>query len=455
MGRPFTRQQGAMLMLTALLLAVALAAMFALQLAIPAGEAARRRATEEALAQAREALLAYAADRPIDTIVGPGYLPCPDLDDDGWAESTCGSLDGASGQPERLGRLPWKTLGLADLRDGDGERLWYAVSTRYKGLLNCAASVACVDMSPSVALGTITVRDPTGVRLHDGTIGEAYRAREGGAVAVVIAPGAPLGAQARVCAPGDCDLLGRCIADPPWRAATCNPANYLDRAAEPRFDFESNADFIDRSDAAGRAGNANGFVQGPVVLADGRLAVNDRVMAIGHADVMPRVMRRVALEVASCLRAQREASAAYPPPVALCAQAGSETWEADPTAHFGRVADLAWPPGCNLAPSAPHSWWRAWRAHVFYAIRAGGIDVVDASGRLIVRSRDAAVLVAGPPVIRDGILQHREGAAFADARQWLEEANATLDGGGCAAAPSRISLAASQRDFNDVAVTLP
>jgi hypothetical protein len=33
------------------------------------------------------------------------------------------------GQAERLGRLPWKTLGLPDLRDGDGERLWYAVSS--------------------------------------------------------------------------------------------------------------------------------------------------------------------------------------------------------------------------------------------------------------------------------------------------------------------------------------
>jgi type II secretory pathway pseudopilin PulG len=159
MHKAFIRQQGTVLLLAALLLIVAMGCVLALQLALPASEAARRRATERALGEAREALLAYAADRPIDPIVGPGYLPCPDTDDDGWAEPTCGSLSGDSGQEQRLGRLPWKTLGLADLREAAGERLWYAVSTKYKGLLNCAASAGCVDMSPDAALGTITVRE--------------------------------------------------------------------------------------------------------------------------------------------------------------------------------------------------------------------------------------------------------------------------------------------------------
>jgi hypothetical protein len=64
--------------------------------------------------------------------------------------------------------------------------------------------------------------------------------------------------------------------------------------------------------------------------------------------------------------------------------------------------------------------------------------------------------VAGPPVVRDGFVQHRDAGAFADARQWLEDTNAALDAGsGCAAAPSRITVAAAQRGFNDVAVVLP
>src|SRR6185436_5506383 len=124
----------------ALFLIVLAAFALAAGLASSGSDGARERATERALAEAREALLAFAADRAIDTVVGAGYLPCPDLDNDGWAEPTCGSLAGDIGQDERIGRLPWKTLGIADVRDGDGERLWYAVSAKYKGLLNCAAS---------------------------------------------------------------------------------------------------------------------------------------------------------------------------------------------------------------------------------------------------------------------------------------------------------------------------
>ena len=155
------RERGAILLLATLALVAVIGFVLALSWASVNPDGARRRATESALAEAREALIAYATARAIDPAVGPGYLPCPDLDNDGWAGATCGSLSGELGQDERLGRLPWKTLGIADLRDGDGERLWYAVSTKYKGLLNCAASAACIDMSPEAALGTITVRDPT------------------------------------------------------------------------------------------------------------------------------------------------------------------------------------------------------------------------------------------------------------------------------------------------------
>src|SRR5690348_14815456 len=175
------RQAGVGLVLVALFLAAVLASLAAVGRGVFAGAAERDRVTERALAQAREALIAYAAERPIDAAVGPGYLPCPDADDDGWAESTCGSLSGHLGQAERLGRLPWKTLGLPDLRDGSGERLWYAVSTRHKGLLNCAASRECRDMSPAAALGTITVRAADGRPVHDGTIADPRRAAAGGA----------------------------------------------------------------------------------------------------------------------------------------------------------------------------------------------------------------------------------------------------------------------------------
>lgn len=417
--------------------------------------ARRDQVSERALAQAREALLAYAADRPINAIVGPGFLPCPDLDDDGWAESTCGSLPGDRGQEDRLGRLPWKTLGLADLRDGHDERLWYAVSTRYKGLLNCAASAACVDLSPATALGTITVRDSSGAVLRDGTLAEAER---GGAVAVVIAPGAPLTRvspsgeareQRRDCGPPDCDARGQCLASPPQRAARCDPANYLDIAPLERSG-EDNADFHDRSDS-GRGGNGNGFIQGPVVDSRGRLAVNDRLAVVAYADVMPRVTRRVGLELAQCLAffaSRPENGGRLPRASPACPGVGTagripdtpfadvspgmlpRWWRAAPREPEAlaelptqaQACRIARPPADNgerrtLAAGNPSdegatagvddlSWWRAWKPFVVYAPAAGAIaavprcaspgdclEVMDAEGRVIAADRRAAIIV--------------------------------------------------------------
>jgi hypothetical protein len=274
--------------------------------------------------------------------------------------------------------------------------------------------------------------------------------------------------QSRACGAGDCDARGRCLTDPPQRAAPCDPANYLDRAAAARFAWEDNADFADRSDAAGVARNGNGFIQGPVVLSDGRVAVNDRVSVLGYRDVMPRMMRRVALEVASCLRSWAASHAAYPAPVPLCAQATSPApWTGVEGARFGRIADASWGEPCPLAIPASHSWWKAWRLHVFYAAQSGALDIVDPEGRAIRRARDAAVIVAGPPLVVDGFVQHRDAPAIADARQWLEGTNALLESGaGCGEHPppfpceaagtcARVTAATASRAFNDVVVALP
>lgn len=357
-----SRQRGTLLIIAALLLAGFIGAVFALQFARAAGSGQRERITERVLAEAREALIAYAVDRPINAVVGPGYLPCPDLDDDGWAESTCGSQSGDSGQAQRLGRLPWKTLGISDLRDGYGERLWYAVSSKYKGLLNCGVSRACLDMSPGTALGTITVRDASGLVLHDGTLADGSRADEGGALAVVLAPGPPLvradgRPQARDCA-ADCDATGRCVTDPPWNAPHCDPRNYLDKAAHDRFGNEDNADFVDRNDSA-RAGNANGFIRGPVMLPGGRLAVNDRLSVVAYRDVMPRLMERVALEVSGCLRfyaSRAENGGRFPWPTPACRQAGG-AWDARRGVYFGRVPDT--PFDAMAAQGRLDRWWRS------------------------------------------------------------------------------------------------
>jgi ubiquitin-activating enzyme E1-like protein len=86
----------------------------------------------QALRQAKAALIAYAASEQWQRYKGqapdqPGGLPCPDL-------TNSGSSFGCSSASQRVGRLPYLTIGSEDLSDTSGERLWYAVSsTFYKG----------------------------------------------------------------------------------------------------------------------------------------------------------------------------------------------------------------------------------------------------------------------------------------------------------------------------------
>ncbi|MGE0356779.1 MAG: hypothetical protein AB7P08_07680 [Burkholderiales bacterium] len=476
---PASRERGALPILLAALLAIATATAFSVALARMAGAPARAKATERSLATAREALVAYASGRPADEIVGPGYLPCPDLDDDGWAEPTCGSMTGETGQWQRLGRLPWKTLGLPDLRDGHGERLWYAVSSKHKGLLNCTVSPACLDMGPESALGTITVRDAAGTVLHDGTTDSPYEPGRGGAAAVVIAPGPPIArwtgahaqpvAQVRSCEGGRCNAAGRCLTEPPTRTPKCDPANYLDRSPGPAYADEDNARFHDRNDAAGRAGNRDGFIHGPVRDHEGATWVNDRLAVVTYDDLMPRVMWRVAQEVAACLgqyaaRGENGGRLPWAAPLCRSRMPDAAIRGADATgALFGRVPDTPflatlkdsgttmlarWVPGCRIADAngetadiAGFTWWSAWKRHVFYSVAranrpaTGKPPPCDSLSCLFLSGESAgpapagyrfAVLVAGPPLIFDAGRQSRTDTADADARHWLEGANADL-----------------------------
>jgi hypothetical protein len=132
--------------------------------------------TMAALALAQQALLAYAY-QPLFTTTPcrmncprPGDLPCPDRNNDGIAEGNCNKTS-------RLGRLPWRTLGLGDIRDGSGERLWYAVSDRYKN----NTRIWPLNMDTP---GSWTARAQNGM-VWDATQGS-------GVVAVIIAPMQPL-----------------------------------------------------------------------------------------------------------------------------------------------------------------------------------------------------------------------------------------------------------------------
>lgn len=127
MGTIPIRQRGAALLLFVLLLVTGIVVYFlprSYQPSIQAGESA----TADALGKARAALLGYAAmHADFDPTRGPGFLPCPDTDNDGMGDAPCNT-----GGKITLGRLPWKQLGIGELRDRAGERLWYAVSSNYR-----------------------------------------------------------------------------------------------------------------------------------------------------------------------------------------------------------------------------------------------------------------------------------------------------------------------------------
>lgn len=143
--------------------------------------------TTRALAMARDALLGFAAnyrngEHPNADF---GYLPCPDLDGDGSAE-TCGTKD----QPS-IGRLPYRTLNLPDLRDGAGECLWYAVAGSFKN--NPKADSLNWD-----SIGQFRLLDRAGHPIM--LAGD----QQGLAAAIVFAAGPPLPQQHRISGQGRC-----------------------------------------------------------------------------------------------------------------------------------------------------------------------------------------------------------------------------------------------------------
>jgi hypothetical protein len=353
-SKPDMHAQGGIALFVSLLLLllVGISAFVSINLG-NAAEAARQRTTDAALAEAKAALLGYVIGRPIDASEPDrrlGEFPCPDLEGEGYAYHL-GCADAAS----RLGRLPWKTLGLPDLRDGDGERLWYAVADRYRvsprPTCNNPEDAGCLN---SDTPGSISLRDANDALVHDAGAVATY----GGAVALIIAPGAALRREDGVTQTRS------------TTAATLAPVNYLDVAFS-----EDNANFGDY-DAN------NGFIAGPIRNAAGDSIVNDRIAVITHAEVMPLIEKRVAQEVSICLDLYAQASPnRYPWAADVVQSAISRNYADQANALTGRVPDTlgssnassggamsaSWPgPPCQLGTT--HEWWRQWKLRVFYTV---------------------------------------------------------------------------------------
>lgn len=349
------RQRGAALMVMLVIMVMGIAAILASSLSSTTLQIERGNITADALAQAKEALIGYATSVALTPSGNkrPGDLPCPDSNNDGVAESSCGNAPGSTGQSSRLGRLPWKSLGLPDLRDGSGERLWYAVSSSFKNntRTTCTApgQPGCLN---SDTFGTITVFAPNGSKLNDGS-------GASGAVAVIIAPGNALQRADKV-TPQDRNAPG-----------INTPGNYLDTA-----NGEDNANFTDGS-------ATNGFIQGRIRNIDGNTILNDQLLVITQDNIMQAIQKRVAAEVKQCLNeyAGSLQNMGHYPWAAQPDPTNPVSYSDNINQLFGRIPDNpfgdtvtgsngqmndTWMGNCNINSSS--GWWLNWKEMVFYGL---------------------------------------------------------------------------------------
>jgi len=251
--------------------------------------------TQRALAEAKQALIAWAASHPR----APGLLPWPDRNGDGNYDETSdcgGSLDNvakfigvlpAAGMPlpckgysEQQGR----ETGLAvPARDGSGNPLWYAVSRNlvrnYDPAGDPVINSEVLNQAPSVVQASwpgaateshpwLTVRDAAGQVMRDGQ-GDPLQV-----AAVIIAPGAALSGQDRT--------------------GAADPEHYLDSVtidAATYSNADADEDFIAAGDSDRTPAPDDAF--------------NDALAIITVAELLAAVEERVLAEIAGALRRYR------------------------------------------------------------------------------------------------------------------------------------------------------
>lgn len=204
--------------------------------------------TQKSLSLAKQALMGYAVTYPdtVNSDFGPGYLPCPDRDNDG--DTDAGQC--SSGGNTTIGRFPFETLEMSELRDGSGARLWYALSDNFRN-------------SPKL--------EP----LNSETEGQLSVDGNNDIVAVIIAPGAPIGNQSRD--PADTNILTEI-------------SNYLETENN-----DLDLDFISIDPSA------TDFTD-----------FNDRVISITRQELMAVIEKRVLGEVKLVLETYKASHGAYP-----------------------------------------------------------------------------------------------------------------------------------------------
>lgn len=311
--------------------------------------------TMTALAKAEQALLAY-AQQPLGTTPcelncpRPGDLPCPDRNNDGIAETSCSNS-------ARLGRLPWKTLGLGDLRDGSGERLWYAVSERYKN-------------NPRLRPLNLDTQGSWSVMANSGPTWDANVGN--GVVAVVIAPMQPL------------------LRQDGWQQRRLQ----LDDGAKEYLDSDGTLDNANPTEYSD-----HGFVMSPPTT-----QFNDVVWPISASRMHQVMQKQVLSELKRAFTCTSRPCAPLPVPASISDTSclGAQSLQAGQcmsaqTTTLGRLpvdGDLHGPLAnqATLDGQAMHHWFQqnGWREQVFYLPRSSQVLLIVSGEMLAGQLRQTA-----------------------------------------------------------------
>ena len=348
------RQHGAALLVMLVIMVVGIAAILVNSLTASSVKTARQANTAAALAQAKDALIGYAVTYG-DTHSGqmPGYLPCPDpngnagVNGEGSSE-TCGNQNVSA-----IGRLPWKTLGLPTLRDGDGECLWYAVSGTYK---NNPMSSNMMNWDNN---GLFKILAANGQVITGQTA-------DSQAVAIIFAPGVPLAGQNR--APdGSAPICG----------GNYNASNYLD--SDPAI----SANNATPSNIANTISN--------FFTAGSSAKINDQLIYITRDDIFNAIRKRNDFQINSPNNVLYKMTQA----AATCLASASPRLPAPTQLNPSNPQD-GWVPAASLTSTNCGAttfntwkyWWANWGDHLFYDTS----QAADVNGTVY----DAEIIFANP-----------------------------------------------------------
>ena len=306
-------QRGAAMMVMLVVMVMGTAAFLVSALNNTALKNNRDRKNEDVLAQAKDALISFAVTDKNNT--SPGSLPCPN-NMSGANEGVADLLSGGN-CPHYIGRLPWKTLGLPDLRDSSGAPLWYALSKNFR----------------KDVVGNPINSDSTGTLKIFGS------PAAGNLVAIIFAPGASLGGQSRSdIQTAACTTTGNTVI----QQSLC-ATNYLEGqnaftspAAAPNTQYViatnlagafiigtaykietlGTTDFTSigaASNTVGLAFTATGVGVGTGTASSDTTSNNDQATYITTDNLIPNVEKRIAREVKQCLDDYAaESSSKYP-----------------------------------------------------------------------------------------------------------------------------------------------